>query len=200
MNKWSEQFNISFPECKMTGQCCRFASPSTPAIELIKKAAENSEFARDFFTIFIPYKDITEAENINPEIVQRTLNACKHPDSKVNENTIDFYHCRYLSDDNKCFIYEDRPQLCRDFPRHPFLVFGKGCAYEEWSEECKSKYYNLMEELDSYKAQLNDLKYQKKAINLLTQIQIINNKKYNFILLIPSMSIISPGTSWMKIF
>lgn len=191
MNKWAKELNVELPECKMTGQCCRCASPSTPAIELLKKAAEGNQFATDFFSIFIPYPNIEEAMIANKEIVQRSLKASEDEKNKVSKENIVFYHCRYISDDNKCLIHEDRPQLCRDYPDSPFLIFPSGCAFEEWSKKCKNKYYAMQQEL-------KDLKYQQKSIKLLNQIQKINNKNYNFILLVPSMSLVSPGTSWMK--
>ncbi|MFH0702723.1 MAG: hypothetical protein V2B14_04195 [bacterium] len=202
MNKWSELLGIPFPACKMTGQCCRCASPSTPAIKLLEKGA-NSEFARDFFSIFIPYKNIEEAEKINPEMVKRCLNSAKKPTNKVSVNNIAFFHCRYIADDNKCLIYEDRPQLCRVYPDSPFVIFAAGCAYEEWAKQCKEKHDQIKEEitkLTKYKEELQSLKYQIKAFNLLTLLQRINNKNYNLVLLLPSLSLISPGKSWIKVF
>ena len=199
INKWSKYFNIKYPDCSMCSQCCRCASPSTPADELIKKASENNDFAKDFFSIFIPYKSLEEARENNPEIVNRSLNACNSPDSKVNADNIVFYHCRYISDDNKCLIHEDRPQLCRDYPDSPFLIFAEGCSYEKWSKQCKDSYYDIQEQLKKYKKELNDLKYQQKSIKLLNTVKKINNKEYNFILFCPSMSLVSPGVSWIKL-
>jgi Fe-S-cluster containining protein len=108
----------------------------------------------------------------------------------------------YVSEDNKCLVWEDRPQLCRDYPGSPFLVMAPGCAYEEWSELCREKYRNLkieLEYLKKAKQELENLKYQQRAINLLNQIQRINNRDYNLMLLVPSVSLVSPGRSWIKI-
>ena len=193
MNKWAEQLNIPLPECKMTGQCCRCASPSTPAFQLLQKAAEGNEFAKDFFSIFIPYINIEEALSANREIVERSLKASQNENNKVSKENIVFYYCRYISSDNKCLIHEDRPQLCRDYPDSPFLVFPSGCAFEEWSKACKDKYNNMLQEL-------KDLKYQQKCLKIANQLNKLENKDYNFIFLIPSMSLVSPGTSWMKMF
>lgn len=203
MNKWAKEFGIPYPKCKMTGQCCKCASPSTSAVELLKKASKNNEFAREFFSIFTPYNSIEEAKAENTVWVERCIELCRKPDSKVSENDLFFYHCIYVSEDNKCLVWEDRPQLCRDYPGSPFLLMAPGCAYEEWSKLCKEKYKNLKIELDRLKQEkkeIENLKYQHKAINLLAKMQRINNRDYNFMLLIPSMSLTSPGRSWIKIF
>ena len=203
MNKWSELFNIPFPDCRMCGQCCRCASPSTAATELLKKAKTDNKFSRYFFSIFIPYKSIEEAKKANLEIVERSLKATKKPDSKVSSENIVFYYCRYISADNKCLIHEDRPELCRDYPDSPFLIFAKDCAYEEWSKQCKEKYNELQEELKmlkEYKKEIENLKCRQRFVDLYRQIQRINNKDYNLALTLPSLSLVSPGTSWMKIF
>jgi len=203
MNKWTKEFGIPYPKCKMTGQCCKCVTPSTPAVELLKKASENNDFAKEFFSIFIPYKNIKEAKMVNPDWVERCFEFCRKPNSKVSEQDLFFYHCMYISKDNKCLIWEDRPQFCRDYPDSPFLVLAPGCAYEEWSQICREKYKNLtteLEHLKQEKQELENLKYQQKAINLLAQIQRINNKDYNLMLLMPSIRLVSPGKSWIKIF
>jgi Fe-S-cluster containining protein len=202
MNKWAKEFGIPYPKCRMTGQCCKCATPSTSAVELLKKASENNDFAKDFFSVFIPYRNIEEAQNINPGWVKRCFESCRKPNSKVSEQDLYFYHCRYISEDNKCLVWEDRPQFCRDYPDSPFLVTAPGCAYEEWSKLCREKYKNLqiqLHYLKQAKKELEGLKYQQRAINLLAQIQRVNNKDYNFMFLVPSMCLISPGKSWIKI-
>ena len=202
MNKWSEQFKIPFPQCKMTGQCCRCAAPSSPAIELLEKAAEGNQFARDFLTIFIPYKNIEEAKKVNPSIVERSIKAGENPENKVPVDQIVFYHCKFISEDNKCLIHEDRPQLCRDYPDSPYLVFAPGCAYEEWSQQCREKYLALkqqLERLKEYKKELENLKYQRRAVRLLNQLERVD-KQYHPAFILPSLSLVSPGRSWMRFF
>ncbi|MDD3014254.1 MAG: hypothetical protein PHC34_11175 [Candidatus Gastranaerophilales bacterium] len=203
MNEWKKEFGIPYPKCKMTGQCCKCASPSISTVELLKKASENNDFAREFFSIFTPYKTIEEAKRENSAWVERCIESCKKPNNKVSEQDLYFYHCIYVSEDNKCLVWEDRPQLCRDYPGSPFLVMAPGCAYEQWSQICREKYKNLkveLEQLKQLKQELDDLKYQQRAINLLARIQRINNKDYNLMLLMPSISLVSPGKSWIKIF
>lgn len=199
MNSWSEQFGIKYPECKGTGQCCHTASPSTPSTKLLEKAKNGDNFARDFFSIFTPYKSIAEAKKVNQKSVERSINHCSKSDSQIKPEDLVFYHCNYLSKDNRCLIYEDRPQLCRDYPDSPFIVFAPGCAFEEWGKECKQRYKALKQELESLKQQkkeLEDLRYQQKSIKALYFIQKF--KKYHrLMVLFPDLCIISPAKSWL---
>lgn len=203
MNRWEKEFGIVYPECKRTGQCCKCVSPSTPAVELLKKASENNEFARDFFSVFVPFDNIGQAKKVNPEWVQKAIEHCRKPDSKISDKDLYFYVCRYVSEDNKCLIWEDRPQFCRDYPDSPFLILAPGCAYENWSNECRKKYNQLKEELEylkNAKKELENIQYQQKSLNLLSQLQKIDDKNYKFMLLNLSLSLVSPGRSWIKFF
>lgn len=204
MNKWSEIFDIPFPECRKCGVCCKCASPSASCLKLLEKAASGEEFARDFFSIFVPHSSIEETKAIYPTIVERSIKALR---KRINENNTDesaltFYRCRYYSEDNECLIYEDRPELCREFPSSPFAILEENCAFYNWSQECREKYKVLMNELDKLKKmkkELADLKYQQKAIALNRQIKKVPDE-YKFMWLCSSMSLVSPGKSWMKMF
>jgi len=203
MNEWEKIFGIPYPKCKMTGQCCKCVFPSIPGVELLKKASENNEFARDFFSVFVPFNNIEETKKENPVWVERCFEVVKKPDSEFAENDLYFYHCRYISKDNKCLIWEDRPQFCRDYPGTPFILMAPGCAYEEWAQKCRKKYQDLKIELESLRQQkqeLENLKYQEKAIDLLARLQKIDNKGYKFMLLLPSISLVSPGKSWIRLY
>ncbi|EKE02130.1 MAG: hypothetical protein ACD_20C00421G0004 [uncultured bacterium] len=200
MNKWSVLLNVPFPECKMTGNCCRFSSPSTPGTVLLKRAAENDGFARDYLSIFIPYLNIEEVKELNKELFEKNLEVIeKQKCDKVNLDNFVFYHCRFIGNDGKCMIYEDRPGLCREFPDSPYLVFAPGCAYEEWSQECKEKYAQLKEDVKAHKEELKNLKYQQKAIRLLNQLNRVDDK-YKTAFILPSFNLVSPRASWIKRF
>jgi len=196
LEKWSKTFNIPLPECNKCGACCLCASPSASFFKLLEKAALGEDFARDFFSIFVPYKNIDEVKNLYPSIVERSIKAVQQPENLV------FYKCQYYSEEKKCLIYEDRPALCREFPGSPHSILGEQCAYYNWSAECKQKYKDLKKELDKlkeYKKELANLKYQQKAIKLNYQIKMIPDE-YKFMWLLPSMSIVSPGNSWLKVY
>jgi Fe-S-cluster containining protein len=186
MNKWKEYLGVAYPECKMTGHCCRYASPSFPALKLLKKAAEGSQFARDFFNIFVPYDSIEEVRLKVPQLVEKVL---AQADKSSIFDTVDqvvFFKCSFLADDNKCMVYEDRPELCRSFPDTPFLVIAPGCAFEGWSKDCKEKYKRMNE----------DLKYLKNLKDILSQLDkniTIPASKFKY-----TSFIISPAASWLK--
>lgn len=200
-NKWSKQFNLTYPNCNMCGKCCRCASPSSPTEELKKKAEKGDVFAQDFLKIFVPYKNIEEARKACPDIVERSIIATHKSDSKVKEEELVFYHCKFIAEDNSCTIHKDRPQLCRDYPDMPFLIFAKNCAYESWSEECKKRYNILMEELEYAKKlqkELDNLKAQQKLLAKQKLLNKINNKEFNLPVLIPDKCLISPKNSILK--
>ncbi len=142
------------PACKMQGCCCRAASPSIPFHQLMAKAANGDEFARNFFSIFIPHASHADAAAIVPGLVERTLKASQKDEAFQTPDDIVFYQCRYIGEDNKCRIWEDRPELCRAYPDSPFMVFAPGCAFEPWAIEVKEKFNAIKAEL----AKLQDLK------------------------------------------
>lgn len=45
--------------------------------------------------------------------------------------------CKYLLSDNKCSIYEERPQVCRDFKADSFCVLLKTLSRKEQIEVIK---------------------------------------------------------------
>lgn len=185
MNKWEKYLGIKYPDCKMTGQCCRMASPSTPAVKLFKKAAEGNSYARDFLSIFVPYASIEEAELISPELVKRALTQAAKSPKFDNVDQVIFFHCRYVTSDNKCMVYEDRPQLCRDYPDTPFLVMAPGCAFEAWAKECKEKYRQMNDELKMLKSLKHILSTEKIPDTNTTDSFVYN------------VFIVSPVASWL---
>jgi len=189
----------------MCGQCCKCASPSSPTDELIRRAGEGDAkevniFAQEFLSIFIPYKTIDEARAVNPKIVERSINTCKSGNNKVSEDKLVFYHCKYISDDNKCLVHEDRPQLCRDYPDMPYLVFAAGCAYEKWAAKCKAKYELLKKELEFAKKQqegIRNLKIQFELIKKYRLLRQLRGQNTEFMVLLPQLSLVSPRGSWL---
>ncbi len=199
MEKWSKNLNIQLPECNKCGVCCICASPSVSYQKLFEKAALGEDFARDFLSIFVPHKNIEEFKKLYPDIIERSFNSMEKTGLKPSD--LVFYKCMYYSDEKKCLIYEDRPSLCRDFPGSPYVILGKQCAYYNWSIKCRQKYKELKEELENLKKcknELNNLKYQQKAINLNYKLKQIP-EEYKLMWLCPSISLVSPGKSWIKL-
>ena len=147
MNKWEKELGIEYPNCGMCGKCCTAATPSSPPITMIKKAGEGDSNARDFLNIFKPYNSIEEIREIYPELVERAIKFAITSPKYGSTNQVMFFKCIYLNDKNQCLVYEDRPQLCRDYPDTPFQLMHEGCTFTDWSISCKKKYFQLSNEL-----------------------------------------------------
>lgn len=157
---WAKETGIPLPECKKQGCCCRGASPSTPYHQLLEKAANGDDFARNFFSIFVPHASHDDARKIVPGLVERTLRAAEKDEGFQSAEDVVFYQCRYIGDDNTCQIWEDRPQLCRAYPDGPFVVFAPNCAYEPWAKAVKEKFAAMKAEIEQLKSLQADLAQQ----------------------------------------
>ena len=165
-NIYAEELGVPLPKCCNLGSCCKGASPSTPYHQLMQRAVDGDEFARGFFSIMIPYASHAEAEKVVPGIVERTLLAAEKQETFTSSEDVVFYRCRYQTADNRCGVWEDRPQFCRDYPDTPFVVMAPGCAFEGWAKTCKEKFYAMKEEvsrLKAMKSELEQLKSQQEA-------------------------------------
>jgi|GEM_PF-862894 len=162
-NLFEKELGIPLPKCCNTGACCKGASPSTPYHKLMARAADGDEFAQGFFSIMVPYLKREEAEKVVPGVVERTLLAAqKQPEEFQTDADVVFYNCRYQTPDNKCGVWEDRPQFCRDYPDTPFVVMAPGCAFEPWAAACKEKYSAMKAEVEQLKALKEELAALKK--------------------------------------
>lgn len=123
-----EKYRQTF-SCKMTGTCCKLASSEFSYKELKQKAQNGDNFAKQFTSVFIPYESIEDARKIFPEFIdfaKEKLDA---------DEEIYFYHCPHVTEDNRCSIYEQRPQICKDFPNNPLSILPPNCAFCEWKDE-----------------------------------------------------------------
>ncbi len=151
-NAFERELGIPLPKCCNTGDCCKGASPSTPYHKLFQRAVDGDDFARGFFSIMVPYASHAEAEEVVPGIVQRSLKAVEKLDEFAGPDDVVFYRCQYQTSDDRCGVWEDRPQFCRDYPDTPFVVMAPGCAFEPWAAACKSKYSEMKAEVAQLKA------------------------------------------------
>lgn len=156
-NPFEKELGIPLPQCCSLGSCCKGASPSTPYYKLLERAANGDEFARGFFSIMLPYTSHAEAEAVVPGVVERTLKASQKLEEFKSPDDIVFYRCQYQTADNKCGVWEDRPQFCRDYPDTPFVVMAPGCAFEPWAAACKKKYFEMKDEVGKLKALKEEL-------------------------------------------
>ncbi len=113
--------------CARCATCCKLACSEFSPEELKQKAQNGDNFAKQFTSIFVPYKSKEEAAKVYPEYIKLL------EDNK--EDKVYFYHCPKLTADNQCPDYENRPQICRDFPDNPLSILPLACGYNKWKEE-----------------------------------------------------------------
>ena len=126
--KWQELLlhrkNFS---CNGCATCCNLACSEFSYDELKEKAKNGDNFASQFTKIFIPYESKEEARKIYPEYIELL--------EKTGNENVYFYHCPKLTKDNRCSDYENRPQICRDFPDNPLVILPKKCGFKQWKED-----------------------------------------------------------------
>jgi Fe-S-cluster containining protein len=126
--KIQELFKLPQSLCKTRGNCCRVATfKGTLNYQDIVALANSDESdatnAQEFLTLFVPYETVEEVIAIAPQFVDRVQE--KNPDSS-------FFHCRFLADDGRCLIHEDRPTGCRVYPfPHENTIYHPGCGFEK---------------------------------------------------------------------
>lgn len=111
--------------CKMCGACCRLAISEFSPAELLDKASRGDKYAKEFISTFSPYSDDSEAE----KQFQLYVELLKESGEKVY-----YYHCKKVTDDNKCSVYENRPSICRDYPDNPIQMLHPTCSFIGWHE------------------------------------------------------------------
>ena len=129
--------------CNQCGACCKFETSPFSYEQLKQQASKGNKYAEDFVSIYVPYNNEEEAKNANPEFYEE-LNKL------VKDDRIYYYYCSKYKD-NKCTIYENRPEICRDFPKNPLKLLPATCSYNEWREEISHKSQLLKAEVDIIK-------------------------------------------------
>lgn len=144
--------NRKMHSCSGCASCCKLACSQFPPDELRQKAQNGDEFATQFLSVFIPYEKEEDARNIYPEYFE--LLKIEKADEGVY-----FYHCPKVTEDNRCPDYENRPQICRDFPDNPIGFLPENCGYTKWKEDSENialKLHALLEIIDFYKSKIKD--------------------------------------------
>ena len=121
--------------CKQRGICCRVATfKGSLSYEDICAAAkdqghENHEMAADFAAVFLPYPNQAAVREIADEFVDRVRASAVSKGNNPDE--VSFFHCKYVMDDGRCGVHEDRPVGCRTYPfPHKNTIFHPGCGFE----------------------------------------------------------------------
>jgi len=136
--------------CSRCGACCKLACSEFSYEELKFKAQNGDNFAKQFTSVFVPYESEEQAKKIYPEYFELIK-------SKHLEGSVYFYHCPKVTKNNKCPDYENRPQICRDFPDNPLSFLPKNCGYTKWKEEVETTALmlrSMLEIVDFYKTKI----------------------------------------------
>ena len=121
------QYKENF-KCSCCATCCKLACSEFSYDELKQKAQNGDKFAKQFTSIFIPYENETDARKAYGEYIDY-LHETLGEGEKVY-----FYYCP-KNKDNLCSDYENRPEICREFPTNPLMILPKSCGYKQWQEE-----------------------------------------------------------------
>ncbi len=140
--------------CGRCTSCCRLASSEYSYEELKQRAENGDKFSKEFVSVFVPYKSKEEPRKIYPDYIAMI-------EEKFSDQTeVYFYYCPKLGDDGLCTDYENRPNICRDFPNNPLVALPEKCSYNEWKQEVEIMSLTLHALIDItgfYKEKLKEL-------------------------------------------
>ena len=132
--------------CHKCGKCCRSATTYHSYKVLQEKVAEGDQEAIDFLSIFEPYDSIEDARLVEPEQVEQLLKVVANRDD-MNLEELTLYHCRYVSPEGLCTIYERRPRCCQAAPTNGWSAMPPGCGFEGWQFEQREKQKRMVRDL-----------------------------------------------------
>ena len=110
--------------CSCCGSCCKLAVSEYSYDQLKQRAFRGDKFSKDFVSVFVPYKTEEEAKQANPEYFE-LLNEL------MEEQKIYYYYCPKV-ENNLCSDYENRPNICKDFPHNPLKLLPSICSFNAW--------------------------------------------------------------------
>jgi len=113
-------------ECNKCGDCCRLAVSEYSYEQLKQRAFRGDKYSKDFVSVFVPYNSEEEAKQANPEYFEALGDL-------VDDKTY-YYYCPKLKD-NMCSDYENRPDICKDFPHNPLKLLPSRCSFNVWRNE-----------------------------------------------------------------
>ncbi|MCA9788831.1 MAG: YkgJ family cysteine cluster protein [Cyanobacteria bacterium HKST-UBA06] len=143
--------------CHKCGRCCRSATTFNSYPKLLELVEQGDQEAIDFLEIFEPFDSVEQARAVVPEQVQRVIDEVSHrKDMHLDELT--FYHCRYVTEEGMCGIYERRPRCCSEAPYHGWSMMPPGCGFEGWQFEQRE-----MQKAEIRK--LKEIQYQMEALS-----------------------------------
>lgn len=124
--------------CHQRGNCCRVATfkgslSYNRILELAKGDSPDAEHARDFSSVFVPFNTQQAARDVADVFVDRVRNFAETKGQ--NPDDISFFTCKFVLEDGRCGVHEDRPQGCRAYPfPHKNTIYHPGCGFEQQSK------------------------------------------------------------------
>jgi Fe-S-cluster containining protein len=140
--------------CKGCGTCCRVAFNAIPFEKLKEMVKEGNSLAKDFLYVFEPHSNIEIAKQIAPDHVNRMIQEAET--TGIEELTL--YHCRFIDDMNRCSMYKERPEFCKNDPCSPWAIVTRGCGYEGWL-------FSQREQVKKYIRKLKEYYYTREALS-----------------------------------
>ena len=140
--------------CGKCTSCCKLASSEYSYEELKERAKKGDKFSKEFVSVFVPYNNHDEPRKIYPDYIDM-IEQNFHGHSEVY-----FYYCPKLGDNGLCSDYENRPDICKDFPNNPLVALPLKCSYNQWKQEVEITALTLHALIDIvgfYKEKLNDI-------------------------------------------
>jgi len=126
--------------CGKCGACCRLAVSEFSPIQLRQKAMRGDNFAKQFLSVFVPYESEEEARAVMPDYFDLLEN--------IGLDTRNYYyHCNKVVD-NLCSDYENRPEICKEFPANPLKLLPPTCSFCKWREEVNKIAMSLQARID----------------------------------------------------
>ena len=111
-------------ECNRCASCCKLATSEYSYEQLKQKAMRGDKFSKDFISVFVPYKSEEDAKLANPEYF-------KLLEELMEDQKVYYYYCPKLVG-NLCSDYENRPDICKDFPHNPLKLLPSACSFNAW--------------------------------------------------------------------
>ncbi len=122
--------------CKQRGICCRVATfkGSLSYAQILALAAnpeaDGHESARDFASVFLPYDSQAQVRTLASEFVDRVRDFAQSKGQDPDQ--VSFFKCKYVLEDGRCGVHEDRPVGCRVYPfPHKSTIYHPGCGFEQ---------------------------------------------------------------------
>jgi Fe-S-cluster containining protein len=132
--------------CHKCGKCCRSATTYNSHDKLLEMVERGDKEAIDFLEIFEPYRSIEDARLVEPQQVEQVLKVVADR-SDMNVADVTFYHCRYVTPEGLCGIYERRPRCCREAPGNGWSAMPPGCGFEGWQFEQREMQKRMIRDL-----------------------------------------------------